>query len=513
MVVEKGVRFWLCPQCPQKSTRGSDMVRHMRIHSGDRPYGCEMCGKSYSLRSTLQQHLRHHLGITAERCHICLKALATASALRKHLKLHNRQSLSCPLCSDSFPTPAKLKFHAEKCGKSRDRNVAGSSVPLQEPLIETETGEWIQWVSRRETLPHSNRQNSCHLCPAAYRREKHLKDHLKTAHGDGASYHCRQCGRSFLASRYLREHLKRHSGRKPFSCVHCSKAFPTLGALRRHSVIHSHRRPFICPYCQKRFKRGTLCRKHIRSVHKDCVLPPPGLLVEPSILPNTRPPEYHTISTYPDPAWFRDDMLFNSDQNPPFVSEPDLTAFNVSIEDAVPHLEPSTDLLELSSVIGGVLGPDARIENSEVQDIVLTDTVQTVFGCPICGHRMDEMNQFLNHIGAVHSTERHFQFSCPKCAELEMGSARFIQHMTCIHGDTILQEAKRDDRVLPLLGGESEDVLLQLDDVHEEYIEKRMVDSSRNKVCHLCGKSFRKGNDLDRHLRIHTGQSQKEPHF
>ena len=50
-----------CDDCGRSFAHVSNLYRHMRIHSKERPYVCEECGKRFLQVSGLNQHLRIHI--------------------------------------------------------------------------------------------------------------------------------------------------------------------------------------------------------------------------------------------------------------------------------------------------------------------------------------------------------------------------------------------------------------------------------------------------------------------
>ena len=49
-----------CADCSKSFKKPSDLVRHVRIHTGEKPYYCELCKRTFTVKSTLDSHLKTH---------------------------------------------------------------------------------------------------------------------------------------------------------------------------------------------------------------------------------------------------------------------------------------------------------------------------------------------------------------------------------------------------------------------------------------------------------------------
>ncbi|XP_052805237.1 zinc finger E-box-binding homeobox 1-like isoform X2 [Mya arenaria] len=107
----------------------------------------------------------------------------------------------------------------------------------------------------------------CMHCPQTFLRAIILRDHMRDVHADKPlKFMCPKCDETFHQKSQLDKHLTLHSPTSQV-CAVCNKTFANVYRLQRHMISHNEStdlRKFKCPECGKAFKFKHHLKEHVR---------------------------------------------------------------------------------------------------------------------------------------------------------------------------------------------------------------------------------------------------------
>lgn len=135
-----------------------------------------------------------------------------------------------------------------------------------------------------EGADEERRQQACPFCHRMYPQGASLRDHVKYCHvREGGPLVCPLCGYTATLRSQMELHLALHNQiqdksaigsdqsieTRKFKCLECGKAFKYKHHLKEHLRIHSGEKPYECSNCKKRFSHSGSYSSHLSS--KKCL--------------------------------------------------------------------------------------------------------------------------------------------------------------------------------------------------------------------------------------------------
>ncbi|XP_051878297.1 zinc finger protein ZIC 3-like [Pristis pectinata] len=127
----------------------------------------------------------------------------------------------------------------------------------------------VEHVAGSEQLSHVCCWENCAREGKAFKAKYKLINHVRVHTGE-KPFHCPYpgCQKVFARSENLKIHKRTHTGEKPFKCEFegCDRRFANSSDRKKHSHVHTSDKPYICKVkdCDKSYTHPSSLRKHMK---------------------------------------------------------------------------------------------------------------------------------------------------------------------------------------------------------------------------------------------------------
>ncbi|XP_053680311.1 adult enhancer factor 1-like [Anopheles nili] len=185
--------------------------------------------------------------------------------------IFNAQAANALAAVAAAAAAAPIRTQTRSQSKRQPPATGTSAAPALEDNRCMVCGEKFQsrdvWVAHL-AVHTVERPFQCHICLAQFKTKYVQQNHIRTVHENVRSYRCPICtepSRMFKSKRTLEDHMRYHTGERPFVCCICKITFSS-GSVHRNHMYRVHRemrkKDRRCNYCGKVFDRILDLKRH-----------------------------------------------------------------------------------------------------------------------------------------------------------------------------------------------------------------------------------------------------------
>ncbi|XP_028741233.1 zinc finger protein 131 isoform X6 [Peromyscus leucopus] len=181
-------------------------------------------------------------------CEKCNRSFKLFYHFKEHMKSHSTESFKCEICNKRYLRESAWKqhlscYHLEEGGVSKKQR----------------TGKKI---------------HICQYCDKQFDHFGHFKEHLRKHTGE-KPFECSNCHERFARNSTLKCHLTacqtgvgaKKGRKKLYECQVCNSVFNSWDQFKDHLVIHTGDKPNHCTLCDLWFMQGNELRRHLSDAH------------------------------------------------------------------------------------------------------------------------------------------------------------------------------------------------------------------------------------------------------
>ncbi|KAI4471598.1 transcriptional repressor ctcfl-related [Holotrichia oblita] len=254
---------YICKMCDMEFTDRREIRKHFLIH--EEKFTCNVCNESQDSAYIYSVHLNKHIGDDNYPCPLCKYVSKKKTSIASHLNtVHfKRYSHRCKHCGMGF-RDRKIFIEHEKSHVKKNAIIC---VVCQERFTYSRNLRYHQIRHHAVTTDIKELKYQCEVCKKTYLSVCTLQRHMPIHEENtlvAKSNLCEWCGKNFREKTALNNHIKLHTGYKPFKCSYCDKVFSRKSYVVLHERIHSGEKPYVCDHCGKRFNQSAPLRTHMR---------------------------------------------------------------------------------------------------------------------------------------------------------------------------------------------------------------------------------------------------------
>ncbi|KAM9817096.1 transcriptional repressor CTCF-like [Neosynchiropus ocellatus] len=265
-----GTRPHKCTDCDMAFVTSGELVRHRRYkHTHEKPFKCSMCDYCSVEVSKLKRHIRSHTGERPFQCSLCSYASRDTYKLKRHMRTHSGEKpYECYICHARFTQSGTMKMHILQ---KHTENVAKFHCPHCDTVIARKSDLGVHLRKQHSFIEKGKK---CRYCDAVFHERYALIQHQKT-HKNEKRFKCDQCDYCCRQERHMIMHKRTHTGEKPFACTQCDKTFRQKQLMDMHFKRYHDPNfvptAFVCNKCNKTFTRRNTMLRHYENCSGEVV--------------------------------------------------------------------------------------------------------------------------------------------------------------------------------------------------------------------------------------------------